>query len=121
FRVYPNAATMAFDDLLTDRKPNTRSRPIGARIYSLKNGENSGRLRGIDPDPIVLDREDPLGLFAARGDSHLGPGRAAVLDGISDKVLKNARELDFVDEKVGQLGNPNLRFALVNRQTKRCL
>ncbi len=51
---------MAFDNFLAEGEANSRAGILLSRMESLENDEDSVRKSQIDPDPVILDREDPF-------------------------------------------------------------
>src|SRR6185437_2886069 len=59
-RLHPDPPSMPFDDLLTDRQPDPRTRIVALIVQPLKDNKDLIEKLRIDPDPIVRDRKQPV-------------------------------------------------------------
>ena len=59
-RVQPDAPTVAFNDLLTDRQPDARAVPVFTRVQALKEHKYPFVILRLDTQAVVLNLEPPF-------------------------------------------------------------
>src|SRR5881394_390729 len=115
-RLHPDATAVPFDDLLADCEPDAGARVLRPCMEPLEELEDPLAVLGIDTDPVVADREDPLRLRAPRRDVHPGGGGAAELDRVRDQVLEELDHLQALGRDPGQGVVGHHGLALLYRQ-----
>jgi hypothetical protein len=113
-RLEPNAPAVALHDPLADRQADARARVFIPGVQALEDHEQPLRVLGIDPDPVVLDGEDPRTPVVPR--RHVDPRglAAAELDRVRDQVLEHQHELRGVGAHRRQIVVDDQRLALLD-------
>src|SRR5206468_7185881 len=101
-RFGPDAAALAFDDLLADSQDDAGSRVFLLDVQALEDDEDPRGVLGIEADAVVADGEDPLVAFAPGRDMDEGRGLAAELDRVADQILEDLPESNRVGPECRQ-------------------
>src|SRR5262249_2952456 len=90
--VEPDPATVILDDFLDHGETYSRAGIGRLVVQALEDHEDPVGVRGPDPDPIVAEREQPVGAVAPR--RYRNPGRLirAELQRVADQVLEYGGE-----------------------------
>src|SRR5688572_26385154 len=83
---YPDPAPVPMHDASADGQPDAGSGKRLLGVEPAKDLEDLRLMRGIDSDPVVSDREHPLGVLPLGRDLDAQRGVGPVLDGVADQV-----------------------------------
>ena len=104
----PDAAPQAFDDFFADGETETSTFVIVSSVQAFEEPKDLLGIFARDADAVILDREQPESIFGLGRDMDSGRIFTPILDGISDKVLKQLMELDGMNADRGKLGMTHL-------------
>src|SRR5687768_18098265 len=106
-----------FDDALADREADPGPRDFAA-VQPLEDTEDFLMVIRIDPDAVVLYGKPPHVAVACR--AHMNARRlyAAVLDRVSDEVLKYLEDAHGGASNMRQRVRRDLRSALLDRRSQ---
>src|SRR3954470_3366818 len=85
-RLAPDPPAVALDDPLADRQPHARAVVMLLPMQALEDVEDPVRLRGIDPDAVVADLDDPRVRHRAGPDLDRGWLVAVEFECVRDEV-----------------------------------
>ena len=101
FRFYPDPAAVLLDNLLACRKSDASTRDV-ATVKTFEEAEDARVICGIDADAVVDDGQDALVAVDLSGDMNLRLFRAAILDRVSDEILKHLCNLHVAPQYDGK-------------------
>ena len=103
---HPNAATVPLYNTLTNSEADARP-GIGVPVEAFENAEDLLRIDRFDPDAVVSYREEPVSFSLPGGNMDSRRIRAAILNSVSDQVLKELHEPYLVPLHCGQTVESN--------------
>ena len=92
---------MPLDDALADAQSNPRTWQLG--MQSTEDDKDVFELLGVDPDTVVLDREDPAVLGLLRGDVDFRCFLPSKLYRIGDEVSPQLHQLGVISHDSWEL------------------
>jgi hypothetical protein len=86
-----------------DGQADTAARILDASVQPLENTEDMLRVCWIEPDPVIANREEPVGAATPRGDpDDAFPVQAPVFERISQQVLPELQKMGGTNADRGQ-------------------
>ena len=105
---------MPLDNLLADGQPDAGAGILFAGVQALENLENPPGILRLNADAVVPHPKEPLLLLPAGADVDFRRPLAVELDGVSDQVLKELRNLGGIHRQAGQWVAGDLRAGLLD-------
>src|SRR5438093_10486415 len=119
-RFEPDAATVAFDDLLTDSQSQAGAGILAAPMKPLEDREHLIGIAHIDADAVVAYREPPHAVLPDHLDINAWREMTVKLDGIANQVLKYVLKLRGIGQDSRQPSPLDNRAAFLDSHTQVC-
>src|SRR5438876_10828983 len=88
----PNATAVPLDDFLADGQADPGAGIILLSVQALEESENALRVAALDANAVVANGEQPVRFFRACFDVNSRRRTSIELDGVTQKVFKQADE-----------------------------